>query len=683
MRKKLLWIAPAIIAIAFLCTAFGGGDDSKHSSGSPGGYTGSPGDGHNCNACHGGSTATVTGWITSDVPAAGYTPGTTYTITATATGTGKKGFEISPQTLTGALVGTVTPGSGNKLCNGNKAITHSSTITASPATWTFTWTAPAAGTGAVTFYGAFAITEAATKLTTMVVSENAAIPLSATATATPSTINSGETSQLNVTVAGGTGTYSFSWVSNPAGFTSTLQNPVVSPTVTTTYTVTVTSGSASVSSPVAVTVNAVLPLSATATANPTTINAGQTSQLNVVVSGGTGTYSYSWVSNPAGFTSTLQNPVVSPTVTTTYTVTVTSGTASVSSPVTVTVNPVLPLTATASANPMTINAGQTSQLNVVASGGIGNYTYSWVSSPIGFTSTLQNPVVSPILTTIYTVTVTSGSANANSSVTVTVNTANPLSATATAAPSTICNGQSTQLGVTVSGGTPPYIYSWTSVPAGFTSTLQSPSASPVVTTIYTVQVSDGLNSANSSVTVTVNQEPIVNAGIDTTVCKDDLHVPLHGTASNSSSVAWTTSGDGTFSTTTALNSIYNPGTGDHTTGFVDLTLTASPIAPCVTPVTSVRHIVFDPCTGIPFITGDQAGIVLSPNPSTGMITIDLGRSGAINAGVTVYDSQGKEVMQQNINGSKATLDMLAFPKGLYIVKIQTNNGSKTEKLILQ
>jgi hypothetical protein len=56
--------------------------------------------------------------------------------------------------------------------------------------------------------------------------------------------------------------------------------------------------------------------------------------------GGTGFISYSWTSNPAGFTSSSPNPTVSPTVTTTYTLTITDDSgASNNSTVTITVNP--------------------------------------------------------------------------------------------------------------------------------------------------------------------------------------------------------------------------------------------------------------------------------------------------------------------------------------------------------
>jgi hypothetical protein len=255
IRKKLLWVLPALVTAFFLFTGFGGGDNTDYPSGSPGGYTGSPGDGQDCTTnCHSGTPQNVTGWITSNVPGSGYVPGTSYTITATATGSGNKGFEISPQSVSGTLLGTLSPGPGTKRVNSNKAVTHNNDVSTNPAVWTFTWTAPAAGTGAVTFYGAFAMGFSITRLTTMVVNE-ATSPLTATATASPLTICSGQTSQLDVTVSGTPPPYTFSWTSDPPGFTSGIQNPLVTPSVTTTYLVQVSDGTNNASSSVTVTVN--------------------------------------------------------------------------------------------------------------------------------------------------------------------------------------------------------------------------------------------------------------------------------------------------------------------------------------------------------------------------------------------------------------------------------------------
>jgi len=233
-------------------------------SGSPAGYTGSPGDAHHCQSCHGGSTATVPGWITSNIPATGYVAGTVYTITATVTGTGKKGFEVSPQNITGTQLGVLAAGTGSKLVGGTKYVTQSSAgSTTGTKTWNFTWTAPATGAGTVTFYGAFTVGEPNTKLSTLVVNESTLVPLTATASAVPNLICAGQSAQLNVVPSGGSGNYTYSWTSIPAGFTSSIQNPVVSPNVSTQYTAIVYDGANSVNSQTNVTVN-----------QPTTANAG-------------------------------------------------------------------------------------------------------------------------------------------------------------------------------------------------------------------------------------------------------------------------------------------------------------------------------------------------------------------------------------------------------------------------
>ncbi len=131
-------------------------------SGAPSGNTGSPGDGSNCTSCHSGTASNQAGLITSTIPISGYVPGQTYTITGAITTTGKTkfGFQVSPQDVNGVLKGTmvVTNSTATQLINSGKYITHKFAGNAFPsgtATWSFDWTAPAAGTGDVTFYGGF------------------------------------------------------------------------------------------------------------------------------------------------------------------------------------------------------------------------------------------------------------------------------------------------------------------------------------------------------------------------------------------------------------------------------------------------------------------------------------------------------------------------------------------------
>ncbi|MCX6286158.1 MAG: T9SS type A sorting domain-containing protein [Bacteroidetes bacterium] len=80
-------------------------------------------------------------------------------------------------------------------------------------------------------------------------------------------------------------------------------------------------------------------LMATVSAVPALLCAGDSTQLDAQATGGSGTYTYSWTSNPPGFISSLQNPVDHPAVTTTYLVDVNDGASTVSGSANVTVQP--------------------------------------------------------------------------------------------------------------------------------------------------------------------------------------------------------------------------------------------------------------------------------------------------------------------------------------------------------
>lgn len=92
-------------------------------------------------------------------------------------------------------------------------------------------------------------------------------------------------------------------------------------------------------------------------------------------------------------------------------------------------------------------------------------------------------------------------------VTLNVGSGFPLAVNVTADPSTVCQGESSQLDATPSGGSGSYTYSWTSDPAGFTSTDPNPVVTPDETTIYFVEVDDGESTVDGSVTVVVMTEP--------------------------------------------------------------------------------------------------------------------------------------------------------------------------------
>ncbi len=153
---KLLFNLLSVLAIPVVLLLF------SYTNGSPGGRTGSPGDGGaTCTQCHYGNAQVQGGLISTTIPASGYVPGETYTITVTANmnGISKYGFELTAESTGGAKKGTftITDPARTKKVNSGTAVTHKSGGTAASGniiSWSTDWTAPAAGTGQITFYTA-------------------------------------------------------------------------------------------------------------------------------------------------------------------------------------------------------------------------------------------------------------------------------------------------------------------------------------------------------------------------------------------------------------------------------------------------------------------------------------------------------------------------------------------------
>ena len=161
MIKKLTLFAFAITT-GVLLIQMSANTANSSSSGAPAGYCGGPGSLGTCTTCHSGTaTPSPTPIISSNVPQTGYVPGSTYTITMTMSQSGisEFGFQVSPLSPTGALVGGLLPTNPTQTQIVNlKYVTHTLAGTVGSAgskQWSFNWTAPAAGTGDVTFYGAF------------------------------------------------------------------------------------------------------------------------------------------------------------------------------------------------------------------------------------------------------------------------------------------------------------------------------------------------------------------------------------------------------------------------------------------------------------------------------------------------------------------------------------------------
>ncbi|MCC6689935.1 MAG: hypothetical protein IT235_00235 [Bacteroidia bacterium] len=285
----------------------------------------------------------------------------------------------------------------------------------------------------------------------------------------------------------------------------------------------------------------------------TTICNGSSATLSA--SSGT---SYSW-SNSAS----TQSITVNPTATTAYTVTITyanSCTRTVSQ--TITVNPQPTVNAGTNTN---ICTGSSATLggSPTASGTSSPYTYSWLPATALSSTTIANPTASPTETIIYTVIVTDSKGCIATSSTMIEAISNP---TVDAGYNfNICSGNSTIIGgnPTASNSSFPYVYSWSPAISLNSSTIANPTATPNISTAYTVYVTDNNGCTNtSSVTIAVNTPPTVTASASKdSICVGD-NIILTGNGAQS--YLWTNGAVDNLSITPEITTSYIvTGTDSH------------------------------------------------------------------------------------------------------------------------
>jgi len=151
----------------------------------------------------------------------------------------------------------------------------------------------------------------------------------------------GTSTTLEVLVSGGSGSYTYQWTPVPmvlspnTAITQTQNINAITQFIVSVEDVNTT---CSKSDTVYVYISGG-PLTVNAEAQPTTICVGGQLSLNALVSGGSGSYDFTWSSQPVGFTSQVANPTAYPTVSTTYTVSVDDGYNVETSAVSVNVSP--------------------------------------------------------------------------------------------------------------------------------------------------------------------------------------------------------------------------------------------------------------------------------------------------------------------------------------------------------
>jgi hypothetical protein len=176
---------------------------------------------------------------------------------------------------------------------------------------------------------------------------------------------------------------------------------------------------------------------------------------------------------------------------------------------------ILPPPTVSAGSPFTKTCVSNTSGGTIGETAVSGFTYSWVSSPTGFTSTASNPNVNPTVTTTYTVTKTNTLTGCFNTATVTVtvdNDAVTLSAGSPFTKTCLANTSGAAIGETAVSG---YTYSW-SPAAGLSATnVSNPTANPLVTTTYTVTKTKTSSGCFNTATVTVtvdNATVSVSAG---------------------------------------------------------------------------------------------------------------------------------------------------------------------------
>jgi gliding motility-associated-like protein len=265
-----------------------------------------------------------------------------------------------------------------------------------------------------------------------------------------------------------------------------------------------------------------------------------------------------------------------------------------------------------------------------------NGTVLWSSSRNGTfdDATLMNPIFTPgslditagNATLTMTVTGTEASCTTTTAVGTVVLTVSP-TPTASAGPSdaNVCTGLTYKATDAVAtNGT----IAWTTSGTGTfdSTTIEQPTYTPSSTdlndgsVVLTMSVSGTTCNAESTIKLLFTPVPLANAGIDAELCSDGIF-STSGIASGGT-INWTTSGTGTFSANTSLNTDYTPSLTDTN---VTLTLTVTGTNECalLTPVV------------------DTMLLSVSPAPTASAGPVSAGPKTATICSNTTFQTQGQ------------------------------------------
>jgi gliding motility-associated-like protein len=342
----------------------------------------------------------------------------------------------------------------------------------------------------------------------------------------------------------------YSWTPATGLSSTTVPQPIATPTVTTTYVMTATlpgSGCPPIVRDVTISRESA---NITMLTPDTTICLGDSVLLRV---GAAGVYNYSWSPVTGLNNATMQDPMAGPSSTTSYTVTAIwagTGCPPATANVTITVQNV---NISLFNHDTSICAGASVNMNLFAAGA---YNYVWKPGISLNDSIVQNPVATPTATTTYTVTATAGPCSAFDTVTVAlIPTAVQYTQT-----DTICLGASDSVNLSFAGAG-GFSFVWS--PTTFVSnpTIANPLITPTYEGNFTYAISVTTGTSLCPVTDIVNllvvPDSLVISPRDTAICYGQS-VQVRGYASPLFTMQWIpTAGIGT---STIVNPLIVPDT---------------------------------------------------------------------------------------------------------------------------
>ncbi len=411
--------------------------------------------------------------------------------------------------MSSPILNTVTPNPAT-FCVNNPTVTLTGTVNGGVAPYTYAWTNAANGSGTVVGNGISYTATAIGTYSFIVYDQNypdcppsiVNVPVTSTplpvVNAGPDKISCATSVNISGTVTGASGGI---WSGGSGSFTlgaTALTNtytPTLSELNSGTVVLTLTSTGNGACNPVSdqVTLFVAPPISASISA-PSVLCYGQTTTLTANVTGGMGPFTYLW--NTGATTQTITTNSAG-----TYSVTVTGaspGFCTATASATLTANPQIVITTSPN---NAVSCTDSASIWASATGGTGTYTYLWSNGATTSTTSVN--------TGTYAVTVTDG-VGCSSTGSVSVTTSSTL-AVSVNQPPVICNGTTTTLTATASGGLGGYSYQWNS---GATTTSITTGAGN-----YCVTVTDGGGCIVSGcATITQNSPITVNIPIPATVC---------------------------------------------------------------------------------------------------------------------------------------------------------------------